>query len=97
MSTYLLGEHVNTKWIFLTVAVQFDLGQHLVGEAVAHDEAGMASGAAEVDKTTLSQDNKMTATWHGIPVDLLTSTRKSRPQQRNTVNLENVMSVKFNE
>lgn len=50
--------------------VQHDLGQNLVGEGAGHDEGRVASGTAEVDKTTLSKQNDVTAVLHQEAVNL---------------------------
>lgn len=43
---YLLRQEVDTQWVFAGVGPQLNLGKNLIGEWVAHDEAGMAHGTA---------------------------------------------------
>ena len=50
--------------------VQHDLSKDLVAEGAGHDEGRVASGAAEVDKTTLSQENNVATVGHKEAVDL---------------------------
>ena len=66
----LLGEHEDADLVVGSVAPQLDLGQHLVGEGAGHDEAGVAHGAAQVDQTTLSQEDDVLAVGEGEPVHL---------------------------
>merc|ERR1719334_1290224 len=42
----------------------------LVGEAVAHDEAGVAHGAAQVDETALGQQDDVAPAGQQVPVHL---------------------------
>ena len=42
----------------------------LVGEGGRHDEAGVAHGAAKVDKTALGQQDDVLAVLQGEPVNL---------------------------
>merc|ERR1739838_618437 len=44
----LLGQHVVTDLVLATLGPEFDLGQNLVGEGVAHDEGRMSHGATEM-------------------------------------------------
>lgn len=60
----LLGE------LLVTGLVQHDLGKDLVGEGAGHDERAVASGAAKVDKTALSEEDDVTARLHGEAVNL---------------------------
>merc|ERR1719500_173683 len=66
----LLGEHVHAQGVLLGVVPQLELGQHLVGEGGRHDEAGVAHGAAKVDKTALGQQDDVLAVLQGEPVNL---------------------------
>jgi hypothetical protein len=54
----------------VTGLVQHDLGQDLVGEGAGHDERGVASGAAKVDKAALGEEDDVTARGHLEAVDL---------------------------
>jgi len=49
----LLGQHVDADLVLAGFGPEFDLGQDLVGERVAHDEGGMTHSAAEIDETAL--------------------------------------------
>lgn len=49
---------------------EHDLSEDLVGEAAGHDEGAVASGASEVDKTTLSEEDDVAAVLHQEAVDL---------------------------
>ena len=66
----LLGEDVHAKRELLRGGPERNLSQDLVGEGAGHDEGGVASGASEVDKTTLSKEDDVTAVGHGKAVDL---------------------------
>merc|ERR1712173_322466 len=50
-------EHVNSNWVLSGVAPQINLGQNLVGERTAHNKGRMSHGTAQVDKTSLCQEN----------------------------------------
>jgi hypothetical protein len=54
----------------ILVLVQHDLGKDLVGEGARHDEGGVASGTAEVDKTALSKEDDVTTRLHEEAVNL---------------------------
>ncbi len=43
---------------------------NLVAERVAHDERGVAHGAAEVDQATLGEEDDVAAVGHEVAVDL---------------------------
>lgn len=49
---------------------QHDLGEDLVGERAGHDERRVASGTAQVDETTLGEEDDVAARSHGEAVDL---------------------------
>jgi hypothetical protein len=63
-----LGQGVDTNLVAL--GPERDLSQGLVGERVAHDEAGVTSGAAEVDQSALSQEDDLVAVGESVQVDL---------------------------
>ena len=65
----LLGETVDADLAIL-VLPEVDLGEHLVGEGVGHDEARMAGGAAEVHQTTFGQQVDGVAVREGEGIDL---------------------------
>lgn len=50
--------------------VQHDLSKDLVGEGARHDEGRVTSGTSEVDETTLSQKDDVSAVLHQVAVDL---------------------------
>jgi len=52
------------------LAPEHELSQALVGERGAHDERRVASGAAEVDKTTLSKEEDSMAVREGEAINL---------------------------
>ena len=65
-----LRQHINLLAIFIALGEQLDLSQHLIGEGVAHHEAGMASGAAQVHQTAFGQENDSVAAGQGDVVHL---------------------------
>ena len=65
-----LGQHVNLFAVLVAFGEQLDLSQHLVGEGVAHHEAGMAGGAAEVHQTAFSQQDDPVAAGKGDVIHL---------------------------
>lgn len=54
----------------LLVVPESDLGRDLVGERARHDERGVASGAAKVDKTALGEEDDVAAVGEGEEVNL---------------------------
>ena len=66
----LLGEHEDTDLVLVSVAPQLDLGQHLVGEGAGHDETGVTHGTAEINQTTLSEEDDVLAVLESEPVHL---------------------------
>jgi hypothetical protein len=50
---------------FVAARSQFDLGQALVGEAVAHHEAGVAGGASQVHQPPFGQNDDRPAGFEG--------------------------------
>lgn len=66
----LLGQDVDLRLVGILVRPQVDLGQRLVGEAVAHHEARVAGGAAEVDEAAFGQQEHGVAVGHQVFVDL---------------------------
>lgn len=79
-----LGEDVDTDGLLASGAeldvllaklsilglVEGDLGEDLVGEGAGHDEGGVTSGTAKVDKTTLSKEDDVAAVGHQVAVNL---------------------------
>merc|ERR1712133_129624 len=66
----LLGQHVDSDWVLGGVAPELDLGEHLVGEGVGHDKAGVTHGTAMIDKTTLSEKDDVLAILECVSVNL---------------------------
>ena len=64
----LLGQHVDTEREVVVAEAQLggvpqcDLSEHLVGEAIGHDEAGVSGGTAEVDQSSFGEHD------HGVSV-----------------------------
>lgn len=50
--------------------VQHDLGKNLVGEGAGHDEGGVPGSAAQVNKTTLGEEDDVATTLHEVSVNL---------------------------
>ena len=57
-----LGQHVDLLVVLRTLGEQFDLGEHLVGEGIAHHEAGVAGTTAQVHQSALGQQQQAVAT-----------------------------------
>ena len=53
----LLGQHVNAEFEIFRMLPQGQLGQHLVAEAVGHDERRVARGAPQVHQPPFGQDD----------------------------------------
>merc|ERR1712038_1528778 len=47
----------SSDWVLSGVAPQINLGQNLVGERTAHNKGWMSHGTAQVDQTSLCQEN----------------------------------------
>ena len=65
-----LGQHVNLFAVLIALGEQLDLSQHLVGEGVAHHEAGVAGGAAQVHQTAFRQQDDPVTAGQGDVIDL---------------------------
>ena len=66
-----LGElDVLLRESLVVVLVQHDLGKDLVGERAGHDERRVAGGTAEVDKTTLGEEDDVASALHQEAVNL---------------------------
>ncbi|KAI1233580.1 hypothetical protein IHE44_0004764, partial [Lamprotornis superbus] len=61
---------VNPHGVFVTVGPELDLRQDLVGEGVAHDEAGVAHGTAQVHQAALGQQDDVAAVAQGVAIHL---------------------------
>ena len=70
VGTHLLGQEVDPDGILVWVGPQLNLRQHLVGEGVAHHEAGVAHGAAQVDQPALGQNDDAAPVLQQVAVHL---------------------------
>ena len=68
--SYLLGEDVYANGVLVGAVPQLELGEHLVGEGVAHDEGRVAHGAAQVYQTALGQQDQVLAALHCVTINL---------------------------
>ena len=66
----LLGQEVDPDRILVWVGPQLNLRQHLVGEGVAHHEAGVAHGTAQVDQPALGQNDDVAPVLQQVAVHL---------------------------
>ena len=65
-----LGQGIHVDRVLLGLREQLDLRQHLVGEGVAHHEAGVPGGVSEVEQPPLGQDDDRLAVVEGPLVHL---------------------------
>lgn len=68
--TYVLGQDMHAQGDLAVVLPQVELSEDLVAEGVAHHEGRVASGAAEVDQTALSEEDDAVAVGQGVAVNL---------------------------
>ena len=61
---------MNTNGVLSLLGPQFYLGEDLVGEGVAHDEAGVTMGTAQIDQSSFRQQDDMFAVLQCVSVDL---------------------------
>ena len=66
----LLGQDGDADFAGVAGFPEFDLSQRLIGEAVAHDEARVASGATEVHEAAFGEHVDAVAGWEGVFVHL---------------------------
>lgn len=67
----MLRKNVNlTGLVLASWIVDGDLGEHLVGEGVGHHEGRMASGAPEVEKSSVGEDDDPVSVWEDPSVGL---------------------------
>ena len=66
----MFGKHVDTEFVLVMFLPEFDLGEYLVGERVAHNEWWMTMRTPEVNKTAFSQQNDVFAVGECVSVDL---------------------------
>ena len=57
----MLGQHIHLFAVLVALGEQLDLGQHLVGERIAHHEAGVARGTTQVHQAAFSQQDDLVA------------------------------------
>ena len=66
----LLGQHVDADRVLAVLGPEFDLGQDLVGEGVAHDEGRVSHGASQIYETALGEEDDVLAVLEGVSVHL---------------------------
>src|ERR1039458_7414460 len=66
----LLGKSVHANFVRVLILPQIELCQRLVGEAVAHHEARVARGAAQVHQPSLGQDEYAVAGGERVHIHL---------------------------
>ena len=66
----LLAQNVDADFVGVFVPPEIELGEHLVGERVRHDEARVAGGAAEIHEPAFRQHENLVAVGEGVFVDL---------------------------
>lgn len=64
------GNSLHTEGVRGVVGPESDLGKDLVGEGARHDPRRVASGATEVDETSLGEEDQVAARGHGVAVNL---------------------------
>ncbi|AEM42107.1 hypothetical protein KVU_2268 [Ketogulonicigenium vulgare WSH-001] len=67
----MLGQDIDAGGIFIALGPQFDLRQHLVGEAGGHDKAGVAGRISKVQQAAFGQQDDAVARGHRDHIDLL--------------------------
>ena len=65
-----LGQHVDALLVLVVLGEQLDLGDRLVGERVAHHEARVPGGVAEVQQASLGEHDDRVAVGEDPLVDL---------------------------
>ena len=63
-------EDVYGGLVEVAIFPQIKLSQHLIGEAVGHDETGMSCCASEVDQPTFGQHENLVTIGEAVFVDL---------------------------
>ena len=63
---------MDAKLVLLGIGPELHLSEDLVGETVAHDEARVTGGTAEVDQTALSKHNQVATILELVTVNLQT-------------------------
>ena len=64
-----LRQRVNADRIFVRFRPKRNLGDHLVGERIGHDERRMARCAAEIHQPTFGQQDDRPAAGHCVAID----------------------------
>lgn len=70
VGTHLLGKEMDSNGVLVWIGPQFNLRQHLVGEGVAHHEAGVSHRTAQVDQPALGQHDDSAPVLQPIAVHL---------------------------
>lgn len=70
VGTYLLGQEMDPNGVLVWMGPQFNLCQHLVGEGVAHHEAGVTHRTAQVDQPALGQQDDSAPVLQPVAVHL---------------------------
>lgn len=63
-----LGEDVDAWGVFLHVFPEVYLSKHLIGKAVGHHEAGVATSTSEIDQTAFGQEVDLAAIGKGVAI-----------------------------
>src|SRR3546814_1804738 len=84
----MLGQHINVFLIGLTIGPQFNLRQHLIGEAGRHDETGVPRRAAQIDQAALGQHDQLLSIGKFNFIDLWKS-------EEHTSELQSLMRISY--
>ena len=68
--TDLLRQDTDADLILVWFGPQLNLSQDLVGEGVAHDEAGVAGSTAKVHQPPFGKEDDVGPSGEGVPVHL---------------------------
>ena len=97
ITPHLLGQDIHAHTVVAMVLPELYLCQHLVGEGVAHDEAGMARGTAQVHQTPLGQQDDAPPIAQCILVHLNTIQIEPLTPIKNRTHLQNVIYILMND
>lgn len=61
---------MNSNRVGALLGPELDLSEHLVGERVAHDKARVTVRTAQVDESTLGQNDQVTTILKLVTIDL---------------------------
>ena len=70
IDTYLLGKEEDANFVLIGLCPELNLCKDLVSERVAHHEAWVTHGTAQVHQTSLCQQDNVAAIFHRVPVHL---------------------------